>query len=112
MNLNEESRTRIGVAVMIAISMSIIAILGYSLAKDRTVTYDCSKKKHDLEVIASIANATGKLPDGRTLATGEKATVNPDMCKVTFTKPESVQLNAKRVQGTDSDLQTTLNPQK
>lgn len=112
MNLNEESRTRIGVAVMIAISMSIIAILGYSLARDRSVTYDCSKKKHDLEVVASIANATGKLPDGRTLATGEKATVNPDMCKVTFTKPQTSQLSAKRFQGTDSDLQTTLNPQK
>lgn len=110
--MNEQSRTQVGVAVMVALGFTIIALLGYAVATKKQVTYDCTAKKQELETVASIANATGKLPDGRTLKTGEKVSVDPNMCKVTLERSKTVQLNAKKFQGTDSDLQNTLNPQK
>ena len=110
--LDEQSRTKVGVAVMVALLLTIVALLVASVAIRKEDKVTCDQQKAELQIVADVANATGKMPNGRTLGVDEKVSVDPNMCKVTFTYPQAVQLNAKKFQGTDSDLQQPFNPQR
>ena len=75
--------------VIIALSVAAVVTIGanvvvgaflYSLLADSEID-SCGKEEQELKTVASIANATGRLPDGRQIETDEKITVNPDYCK-------------------------------
>lgn len=72
----------------------------------------CVSNKQELETVASIANATGQLPNGVRLATGERVSVNPNLCNTTFDYPKEVQTEAREVQGNTNSIQVGVNPQR
>lgn len=72
----------------------------------------CLTNKAELDTVASITNATGQLPSGVRLATGEKVTVNPNLCHATFDAPAVNQREAREVQGNTNDIQLTVDPQR
>lgn len=72
----------------------------------------CVSNKAELDTVAEITNATGQLPGGVRLATGEKVSVNPNLCKATFDAPKTLQTEARELQGNNNDFQVGVNPQQ
>lgn len=87
-------------------------VIGVAAAPKQQTYETCVTNKQELEAVAEIANATGQLPNGVHLATGERVSVNPNLCNASFPKPEKTHFDAAALQGNNQAVQSTINPQQ